>query len=200
MTPRTIVVIEPPLGGVMSAQSQAAGGPRPSADDVRAHLARLLASGAFPASARRRKLLAYIVDETLAGRSDRLKAYSLAVSILGRKAGFDPHSDPIVRIEFARLRRGLERYYLTDGRDDPIRITIPKGHYIPAFEARHRDAEPERVVAAPTAWQLKWRHRLGGRGTVAGTSAARRKCRLLRWDTGLTIRPCRRHVARLSLE
>ena len=151
----------------MSAPSQSNGGSGPSADDVRAQLARLLASGAFPASARRRRLLEYVVEETLAGRSDRLKAYALAVFGLGREAGFDPQGDPIVRLEASRLRRGLERYYLTDGRDDPIRITIPKGHYVPAFEVRDRDAGPERVVAAPTAWQLKWRHRLGGRGTVA---------------------------------
>ena len=136
----------------MIAPSQSNGGSGPSADDVRAQLARLLASGAFPASVRRRRLLEYVVEETLAGRSDRLKAYALAVFGLGREAGFDPQGDPIVRLEASRLRRGLERYYLTDGRDDPIRITIPKGHYVPAFEVRDRDAEPERVAAAPTAW------------------------------------------------
>ena len=97
-----------------------------------------MASGAFPASARRRKLLEYVVEQTLAGRGDRLKAYDLAVCVLGRDAGFDPQGDPIVRIEASRLRRDLEHYYLTDGRDDPIRITIPKGHYVPAFEVRER--------------------------------------------------------------
>ena len=48
---------------------------------------------------------------------------------------FDPQDDPIVRIEVGRLRRDLDHYYLTDGRDDPIRITIPKGHYVPCWEA-----------------------------------------------------------------
>ena len=90
-----------------------------------------------------------MVEQTLAGRGDRLKAYDLAVAVLGRDDGFDPQNDPIVRIEFARLRRDLEHYYLTDGRDDPIRITIPKGHYVPGV--RGAGAEPRRRSKAEPA-------------------------------------------------
>ena len=39
----------------------------------------------------------------------------------------------MVRIEAARLRRALERYYLVAGQSDPIRIDIPKGSYVPVF-------------------------------------------------------------------
>ena len=109
---------------------------QPSPDDIRAYLARLLASSAFEASPRRRKLLDYVVEQTLAGRAERLKAYDLALSVLGRDERFDPQNDPIVRIEVGRLRRDLDHYYEADGKDDPIRITIPKGHYVPAFEVR----------------------------------------------------------------
>ncbi len=41
--------------------------------------------------------------------------------------------DPIVRVEAGRLRRALEYYYLTEGRNDPVRIKIPKGSYVPEF-------------------------------------------------------------------
>jgi adenylate cyclase len=91
-------------------------------------LARVLASGAFRASARRRRLLGFLVEETTAGRADRLKPYAIAVDALGCDETFDPQADPIVRLEVGRLRRDLEHYYLTDGRDDPLRITIPKGN------------------------------------------------------------------------
>ena len=104
----------------------------PQADDVRVQLARLLASNAFPASPRRRRLLEYVVEQTLAGHGDRLKAYELAIAVLERNASFNPQRDPIVRIEMAQLRRDLEHYYVTDGRVDRS-ITIPKGHYVPAF-------------------------------------------------------------------
>ncbi|MGO7917282.1 hypothetical protein ACC702_38380, partial [Rhizobium ruizarguesonis] len=41
--------------------------------------------------------------------------------------------DPVVRIEAGRLRRSLERYYLVAGQQDPVRIDIPKGGYVPTF-------------------------------------------------------------------
>ena len=137
----------------MTAKPQPQDDGGPSADNVRATWHGCSASRAFPASARRRRLLEYVVEQTLADRADRLKAYDLAVAVLGRDERFDPQNDPIVRIEVGRLRRDLDHYYLTDGRDDPIRITIPKGHYVPAFEVR--EPAPRSKAATPSAdWLL----------------------------------------------
>jgi adenylate cyclase len=36
-------------------------------------------------------------------------------------------------VEAGRLRRALEHYYLTAGKNDPVRIHIPKGSYVPTF-------------------------------------------------------------------
>lgn len=85
------------------------------------------------ASDRLRNFLRFVVEETLAGRPDRLKAYTIALEVLGRDAGFDPQNDPIVRMEAGKLRRRLDHYYLKAGRDDPIQIEIPKGGYAPRF-------------------------------------------------------------------
>jgi len=104
-----------------------------TADDVRAQLARILASADFDASERNRRFLSHIVEEALAGRGDRIKAYGIAVAVFNRDDSFEPQSDPIVRIEASRLRRSLERYYLLAGKDDPLRIEIPKGGYVPVF-------------------------------------------------------------------
>ena len=116
-------------------------------DGVREELQRILQSSDFEASERNQRFLEYVVEETLAGRAGRVKAYSVATQVFGREGGFDPQADPIVRIEASRLRRALERYYLTAGSDDPIRITIPKGSYVPGFAeaetaARARTADP----------------------------------------------------------
>jgi adenylate cyclase len=104
-------------------------------DSIREQLCRILGSGDFDASKRNRRFLEYIVEETLEGRADRIKAYNIATTVFGRDASFDPQADSIVRIEAGRLRRSLERYYLTAGGMDPIQITIPPGSYVPAFEA-----------------------------------------------------------------
>jgi adenylate cyclase len=54
---------------------------------------------------RQARFLRYIVEETLAGRADRIKAYSVGTVVFERDASFDAQSDPVVRIEAGRLRR-----------------------------------------------------------------------------------------------
>jgi TolB-like protein len=120
------------------------------AESCRAQLARILDSADFEATARERRFLSHVVEETLAGRSSRIKAYSIAVEVFGRDASFDPQTDPIVRIEAGHLRRSLERYYLTGGQSDPILIAIPKGGYVPAFSQRSALESADAVPAAAT--------------------------------------------------
>ena len=57
-----------------------------NAASVREALERILASPGFDASARNRRLLEYIVEETLAGRADRLKGLTIAIDVFGRDA------------------------------------------------------------------------------------------------------------------
>jgi hypothetical protein len=121
-------------------------------DSIEMELERIIASSAFDASPRNRAFLRFVVEETLAGRGDRIKAYTIATSVLGRDETFDPQSDPIVRIEASRLRRSLERYYLIAGKDDPIRIDIPKGGYVASFQRLSsvgEDGAPHQDAAAP---------------------------------------------------
>ena len=93
---------------------------------IRQQLDRILHSGPFHQSHRRQRFLEYLVNETLAGRSERLKGYSIALEVFGRPETFDPIVHPLVRIEAARLREKLREYYGTEGRDDPVRIELPK--------------------------------------------------------------------------
>ncbi|MCZ0963484.1 hypothetical protein [Paracoccus benzoatiresistens] len=100
---------------------------------IRDELARVLASSDFDASERNRRFLRHVVEETLAGRGERIKAYSIATLVFGRGEDFDAMKDSIVRIEAGRLRRALDNYYLKHGGAD-IRISIPKGSYVPTFQ------------------------------------------------------------------
>jgi TolB-like protein len=103
---------------------------------IREQLDRILNSGQFLQSRRRQRFLEYLVNETLAGRSERLKGYTIALEVFSRSETFDPVADPIVRIEAARLREKLDQYYEGEGRRDPIRIDLPKGTYRPHIEFR----------------------------------------------------------------
>jgi TolB-like protein len=117
--------------------------PSPTHEEVRAQLERILSSREFPSAGRGAAFLKYVTEETLAGRAHRLKAYSVAIEVFNRSAGFS-QDDPVVRIEAGRLRRVIERYYLIAGQQDPIRIDIPKGGYVPTFT--WNDAPTEAAV------------------------------------------------------
>lgn len=120
---------------------------QPSPQDVREALEQILASPDFDGSARARKFLGYVVEEKLGGRQGRIKAYSIATSVFGRDENFDPQLDSIVRTVAARLRQSIERYYLLSGRDDRVRINIPRGGYVPSFAANEdRRAEPSAAI------------------------------------------------------
>src|SRR5689334_20607131 len=153
------------------------------ADAVRDALARILASANFLASERNKRFLGFVVEETLAGRSERIKAYTIAVDVFNRDEGFDAVADPLIRIEASRLRRGLEHYYLTDGRDDPVRILIPKGGYVPQFravpppEADAAEAGPADAVPADAA----------PGGTGGGRGAWRRPAAAIGLAAGLVL-------------
>ena len=105
-----------------------------SAAAVLAALDRILSSDVFRGAPQLSAFLSFIVERALDGRSSELKGYTVAVEAFGRSPDFDPQTDPIVRVEAGRLRKALSQYYLGDGIGDPIRITIPVGAYVPAFE------------------------------------------------------------------
>lgn len=105
----------------------------PDSHAVEAALERLLASIDFDASPRSREFLRHVVEETVAGRADQLGQVAIARRVFKRRDDFDPGLDPIVRIQAVRLRRSLERYYLLSGHDDPVRIELPRGGYIPVL-------------------------------------------------------------------
>jgi len=114
---------EPATGGLAS-------------DEIRAALARVTGSSVFSASPRMQDFLRYVVEETVAGRGDEIKGYTLALEVFGRSGSFDPANDSVVRVEAARLRRTLAAYYGDEGIDDPVIIEIPKGGYVPFFQGK----------------------------------------------------------------
>jgi hypothetical protein len=129
-------------GWVTMSESPAESEPRPAADEVRAALGQILASEPFRPSAQLRVFLKYIVETTLRGEADRIRAFTIAVEAFGRDKDFNPQGDPIVRVEAARLRRAIEQYYAGPGADDAVEIHVPRGSYVPQFRYRGRAAHP----------------------------------------------------------
>jgi len=100
---------------------------------VNAELSRILADSPFCNSKRLSDFLRYVVAEALAGRGDRIKQYSVALSVFGRPDDFDPQADPIVRIHAGRVRRALDAFYQQTQERSELEIRIPVGTYRPEF-------------------------------------------------------------------
>jgi TolB-like protein len=81
-----------------------------------------------------------VVTEKLLGRSDQIKEMTIGIFVY-REPNFDPLETRKVSVAARALRERLTRYYATEGQDDPIEITIPKGTYVPDFHDRRTSIE-----------------------------------------------------------
>ena len=132
-----------------------AGGPVPgmpvpsyNAEDARREIDAILSSGVIAESSRQAKLLQYLFLKLRDGESAGLKEYTIAVDLFQKPADFDQHSDATVRVEAHRLRKKLEKYYVTVGQDHPLRIALPAGQY--GLEIRSVSADAEHDPEAST--------------------------------------------------
>src|SRR5262245_45714026 len=115
-------------------------------------LERILRSAALVTSPSLSRFLRYIVEETLAGRGSAIREYTLGVHVFDRGDDFNPRLDPIVRVQARNLRARVAKYYEGPGVEDPIRIELPKGTYVPIFHhkavAEPQPSVPETAAAA----------------------------------------------------
>ena len=99
--------------------------------------------------------LKYIVKETLDGKEQTLKEYVIATEVLKKSSDFNPQLDAVVRIHARRLRKFLEDYYSGDGAADTLKISIPKGRYIPLFEQNFSSDSHFEKAAGPTDLKIE---------------------------------------------
>jgi hypothetical protein len=123
---------------------------------------RVASSPHFSRSAAMRSFLLYITEQTLANRWDLIKEQNIGSEALGRRTDYDPAEDNIVRVRAHELRQRLEKYFATDGAQEPYVVTIPKGTYKPEFmpraKAQVEAPDPSAIIAIPPAVAAPRRH------------------------------------------
>ena len=128
-------------------------GPGAAPDQIRTQLGRILASALFSGSLRSSQFLQFVVSRSIEGRPEEIKESSIGIEVYGRDpSSYDPKTDSIVRAEASRLRAKLREYYEALGKDDPIRIELPKGSYTPLFLPAAKGSVPE-----PARARFRWR-------------------------------------------
>jgi TolB-like protein/Flp pilus assembly protein TadD len=117
-------------------------------ESIHRQIERILASRRFVNSERLRRLLGYLLEQTLKGRAGQLKEYVLGVEVFDRGKDFDPQADAIVRSELSRLRARLRDYYANDGREDALIIDLPNRSLSLTFQPREAPAASLTPLAA----------------------------------------------------
>lgn len=126
------------------------------------HAEHILESETLQNSEILKRLLRFLAEKTALGQGDQLKEYTIAVDAMDKPPTYDPRHDSAVRIQVGRLRQKLAEYYRTEGKDDPVVINLPKGHFKLRCEPRQPSGE------APSSRSSRARVRaLGWAGTVA---------------------------------
>jgi len=161
----------------------------PGEAEIRSQLSKILNSQTFRSAEGQRAFLRFAVEETIAGRGESLKEYTIGTEAFGRGEVFDPRLDPIVRTQARKLRVRLSKYFETEGALDALRIEFPKGSYTPSFHSADVPApdasntttaasdQAHDLVAAPSGarFQIRWQVAVATvaiLGMVASGSAA----------------------------
>jgi tetratricopeptide (TPR) repeat protein len=122
----------------------------PTTVQIKLALSQILSSRFFAKAQRPAAFLRFVVEMSLAGQPERIKAYTIGVEVYDRDNDFDPQSDNIVRVNAGRVRQKLNEYYDSpQGSEQPIRIILPERSYIPEFILN--SVNPLQAVVTPEA-------------------------------------------------
>jgi hypothetical protein len=124
-------------------------------DAILRELHEVVASPYFCNSKRYPALLQYIVENTLAGKSDLLKERTLGIEVFDRPSTYDTNAEAVVRFTAGEVRKRLLLYYHERGRNSAVRISLPVGSYIPEFLQGHEESDDIGDHAGSPAAQLR---------------------------------------------
>ena len=113
------------------------------ADDPRWQLAlRIASSGSLGRSKLMSDFLLYIVDRRICGRTEEITEQQIGFLVFGREEGYDSNDDNIVRSYARNLRKRIDEYFAGEGKEETLRLAIPRGGYAPIFSSQTQDTEP----------------------------------------------------------
>jgi hypothetical protein len=104
-----------------------------SRSDLLEQLERIVRSKHFRNSKRYPTFLRFVVEQTLAGKTEGLKERTLGVDVFARASHYDTNEDPIVRVTAGEIRKRIAQYYQEPGHEEELRIDLPLGSYVPHF-------------------------------------------------------------------
>ena len=104
------------------------------------------------------QLLLYLAECAL--KDEIPKETTIAIEVFGKDESFNraanrPAESTLVRVNIYNLRKKLEEYYFTEGKDDALRLRIPKGNYkVEFFKKTESSGWSLRSYLNPAVWVL----------------------------------------------
>lgn len=111
---------------------------------------RAAGSSALSRATQLRDILLFIVRQTILHPEEPIRESEIAHRALGRRSDFNPLDDNIVRVQMAHLRKKLELFYGSEGKDEETVITVALGSYRPIFAARARVQQTSHATPEPS--------------------------------------------------
>lgn len=93
------------------------------------------------------KFLLFVVAETLAGRASEITEHQIGVQVFDRPPDYRTLEDNIVRSYARLLRKRLAEHFANQGKNEPVRIEIPLGGYVPVFIPASESCQDEETWA-----------------------------------------------------
>ncbi len=123
--------------------------PADSAKQREVLVRRVASSVTFEKSPRLRAFFLHVCRCARENKSEEATEPQIAIHVYGRRPGYNPNEDNIVRSQARVLRMKLEHHFANEGKDEQVIITIPKGQYLPVFETRFKEMQVEPPQAQP---------------------------------------------------
>jgi len=118
---------------------------------VETELERIVNSAPFKSSKRSARLLTFVVQRVLEGKTDELKERTLGIELFGRDLDYNTSEDATVRVAAGEVRKRLAQFYLEHGAGK-VRIDLPAGSYVPVFHFTSQPADMRRGLGRRWRW------------------------------------------------
>ncbi len=132
-------------------------------------LQRILLTEPFQKSHRLPALLCYLAENSLQRKPANLTEQRIGTAVFGKASGYSPAEDSAVGVHVRQLRLRLHEYFAREGRDEPMRVDVPKGSYELIFESANKHSVGH-IDPVPSASALP--------GVAPAEEATRRSLRL----------------------
>src|SRR5579875_959416 len=116
-----------------------------NAAEKRDLIGRIMRSSLFRKAPRVSEFLLYVAECSIENRLDDVREHVIAEKVFHRGSDYDLQ-DGIVRAEARNLRKRLETYFKTEGKEEPVIVIMPKGGYSLVFERRAAECDADASV------------------------------------------------------